>query len=164
MEVTHLFADQQSEAAAIEAGRVILSRQDLVTQRTDLPAFLREMTGLPIASASSCQILGLANGTRFACFALHNVTPTGEAELVVAADKGLLARSSLRYLAHWIFAEFGARRLVCRIPADNQPAQDYARRVGFKFEGRAHRYFSDDSDASVWVMFAHTCPWLRGAI
>lgn len=156
------FADPQSEAAAIQAGRVILARHDLVTQREDLPAFLREMTGLPIALASSCQILGLADGTRFACFALHNVTPTGEAELVVAADKGLLLRSSLRYLAQWIFKQYGARRLVCRIPADNQVAQHYARRVGFQFEGRAKRYFADDSDASVWVMFAHTCPWLKG--
>ena len=161
---THICADHHREVAALQAGRVILSRQDLVTQRADLPAFLREMTGLPIASASSCQILGLANGTRFACFALHNVTPTGEAELVVAADKGLLLRSSLRYLAHWIFGVFGARRLICRIPADNQPAQDYARRFGFQFEGRAKRYFADDSDASVWVMFAHTCPWLKGMI
>jgi hypothetical protein len=156
----HVFADPQSEVAANQAGRAILSRQDLISQRTDLPAFMQAMTGVPIASASSCQILGLANGTRFACFALHNVTPTGEAELVVAADKGLLLRSSLRYLAHWVFNDFGTRRLVFRIPADNQPAQDYARRLGFTFEGRATRYFANDSDASVWVMFPHTCPWL----
>ncbi|AMJ61986.1 GNAT family N-acetyltransferase [Bosea sp. PAMC 26642] len=156
------YADGGPDIATVNAGRVILSRQDLVKQRPDLPAFLREMTGLPIASAASCQILGLANCKRMACFALHNVTPTGEAELVAAVDRGLLQRSSLRFLAHWIFGEFGVRRLVCRIPADNQPAQDYARRLGFKFEGKAKSYFADDTDASVWVMFAHTCPWLRG--
>lgn len=156
------FADSQAEAAKRAAALQIVIRDDTLATQQDIPAFMRGMVGLPFAASSACKVLGRADNSRFAVFALHNVTPTGEAELVAACDRGMLQRSSLCYLADWIFVQCGVRRLVCRVPAHQTDAIDYLRRLGFRFEGRASRYFSNDCDASVWTLFADECRWLKG--
>lgn len=156
------FADRQAEAAVDLAGRNILICDDLLPEASGVSLYLAKSTGLPVLSAPASKLLARADGKLFGVFALHNVTGTAEAELLAVAGKGVIQRSVLRYLAMWIFEDCRVRRLVCRIPASNRRLQDYARRCGFRFESRAARYFSDDLDASVWVMSARDCTWLAG--
>lgn len=157
-----LFADGKAAALASVADRHILICDDLLPQASEVPAYLTRSVGLPILSAPACKLLARGDGKGYGVFALHRISGTGEAELVVAAGRGLIQRSVLRYIAMWAFEECGVRRLVCRIPANDERLLHYARRAGFSFEGRSARYFSDDIDASVWVMFARDCPWLTG--
>ena len=120
---------------------------------------LRDEYGVPVYEQVFKRIYR-TDCSRAGWVALQNVTPTGEAELIVLADPGLWHRSSLRYFSHWIFRDHKVRRLVLRIPERDGKSQDYARRLGFRYEGRAAEYFRNGQDASVWVMLPRDCRWL----
>lgn len=120
---------------------------------------LLEEYGVPVYEQVFKFIHRLDN-TRAGWIALQNVTPTGEAELVALMDRGLWHRSLVLFIAHWIFCDLKVRRLVLRIPEHDGKSQDYARRLGFRYEGRAREYFRNGQDASVWIMFARDCRWL----
>lgn len=154
-----LFADSQAEDAQVQANRGLLAQP----LDNALMANLFSLNhAAPVGMVEKNQLIYSRDYNRSGAVLLHNVTATMEAELLVSASPGVWHRSTLRYLANWIFRELPTRRLICRIPANQLQLQDYARRIGFTLEGRAKRYFSDDIDATVWVMFANTCPWLKG--
>lgn len=153
---------QYADSQAVEAQR-LTQRRVFVTEdgpRDDIGVILRDCANLPTPNEVAHRRFHNQAGTRQGVLALYNGTVTGEVEMSVACQEGLIHRSMLRYFAKWIFRDFGARRLVCRIRASDQRVQDFARRLGFRYEGRATAYFRDNEDASVWVMFAAGCPWL----
>lgn len=155
-----LFADGVAEDAQVKANRRIFLQA--WPDNADLARMFAQDSAGPIGVIERNLIIFTQDQSRTGAVALHNVTPTMEAELIASSTPGIWHRSTLRYLALWIFMENPIRRLVCRIPANQPKLQDYARRLGFTLEGRAKRYFTDDIDATVWVMFANTCPWLKG--
>lgn len=91
---------------------------------------------------------------------LHGVTPEREADLIVVGHRGMLARSTLRFLAGWAFGTARLRRVGVRIPVNRPDLQDFARRCGFRHEGTARAFFLDGTDASLWAMHHADCPWL----
>jgi len=66
----------------------------------------------------------------------------------------------IRDLCSWAFLGLGLLRIVVRTHAHDTVAADYARRVGFDFEGTARDFFSQGYDASVWGMSIWRCKWL----
>ncbi|MBN9454269.1 MAG: hypothetical protein J0I42_20220 [Bosea sp.] len=155
-----LFADSQAEVAqAITNRRIFLQAWP---DNSVIATLFAQEKSVPIGTVERNLIIFTHDRSRSGAVALHNVTATMEAELIASSTPGIWHRSTLRYLAFWIFCENPVRRLVCRIPANQPKLQDYARRLGFTLEGRARHYFTDDIDATVWVMFANTCPWLKG--
>lgn len=154
------FADAHADAAHTIANRRIYLQACL--DNSVIAELLARDKSVPVGIVERNLIIYTQDFSRAGAVALHNVTATMEAELIASSMTGLWHRSTLRYLAFWIFRQSPVRRLVCRIPANQPKLQDYARRLGFRLEGRAHQYFADDIDATVWVMFADTCPWLKG--
>lgn len=155
-----LFADREAEDAQAKANRRIFLQP--WPDNAAIGGLFAQERSVPIGTVERNLIIFTHDRCRSGAVALHNVTGSMEAELLASSTPGLWHRSTLRYLALWIFMENPIRRLVCRIPANQPKLQDYARRLGFTLEGRAKRYFTDDIDATVWVMFANTCPWLKG--
>lgn len=77
-------------------------------------------------------------------------------ELTFAAER--ITRAVLRWIANYAFVDAGCRRVTVRAKRRNKPSLRLIMRTGFKFEGVAKRYYSDD-DAVIYSMFKEHCKW-----
>ncbi len=152
-----LRADAQAIARAANPHKICVRSGADASQVADL---VQDFTGRFIDVPALHYRLFTEDRRAVGVVVLHNIGPTAEAELVAWATPGIWQRSTLRFLATWIFHTCGIRRLVVRIPASDDRLKDFARRAGFRHEGTLRGYFPT-ADASLWAMLPHECPWLR---
>ena len=125
-----------------------------------LADFVQDVARIPLRGPVLLKKFSTGDTRKAGAVALHSIGPTGEVELVAVATPGVWSRGVIRFLARWIFWDLEIRRLVLRIRDSDRTTQTYAYRLGFRFEGRARRWFADDEDAQLWTMLPSECAWL----
>ena len=105
--------------------------------------------------------LGFAtNEKKPICVVLFNEYNGANIELTIYADRGMVTRTVIRYLAEYVFNQLKCRRLTVRTKKRNKSVLKLAPRLGFKYENVVSRYFPDD-DAVVFRMLREDCKWIR---
>jgi hypothetical protein len=91
------------------------------------------------------------------CAVLFNNYSGSNIDISVASRR--ITRGVLRYVARYVFAQLGCRRLTTITKKRNKHAQRMAARCGFKFESVARHFFPDD-DGVVFRMLRDECRWM----
>ena len=76
---------------------------------------------------------------------------------------GMLNRRLISFIANYVFVEIGCLRVSTRARRSNVLALSVNRKIGFREEGVARRYFgpSDGDDAILFGMLKEECVWLE---
>jgi hypothetical protein len=135
---------------------------DCSSDPASIEAWVRDYVRYPIVPPSDHVRFYNHDFSRFGLVFLHNVSETGDAELIVYASPGMVwTTTAVRGLAAWMFVQHDLRRVTARIRGDDDRTKNFARRLGFRHEGIQRRWFADDQDASLWGMLRSECKWLR---
>lgn len=151
-------------AGSTGSGRFVFELGDNLATVT---AWVREFTGRPLGQGATwVRFRDPARGTGLLAVIHSPLSLTdggGEADLILAGHRGMLARVILRDLCAWAFYGIGLSRLVVRIPVSDTDLIELTRRGGFEWEGRARDFYGPGLDASVWAMTGASCRWLPSA-
>ena len=124
-----------------------------------LRSILQEWARTPISEPFHHITIYTADAASVGLAVLHNMT-AHNAEFVIACPPGLISRAVVRGLFAWAFRDHGFERLTLRVRESNEPARDYARRLGFRPEGFQRGYFGDEG-AFLWGMTRRECRWIK---
>ncbi len=90
------------------------------------------------------ECIGLERDGRLVAVAVFNDYTGDNVEITVATDGRWAFRGVIRRALRYAFGELGCKRVTAHIRPTNERALSAARRVGFKDEGRARRWFGNE--------------------
>lgn len=90
------------------------------------------------------ECIGLERDGNIVAVAVFNDYTGDNIELTVASEGRWAFRGVIRRALHYAFREQGCKRITAHIRPSNERALSAARRVGFKDEGRARRWFGNE--------------------
>lgn len=90
------------------------------------------------------QCIGLERGGRLVAVAVFNDYTGDNVEITVATEGRWAFRGVIQRALRYAFSELGCKRVTAHIRPSNVRALSAARRVGFKDEGRARRWFGNE--------------------
>ena len=90
------------------------------------------------------QCIGLEREGKIVAVAVFNDYTGDNIEITVASEGRWAFRGVIRRAMDYAFREQGCKRITAHIRPSNERALSAARRVGFKDEGRARRWFGNE--------------------